>query len=266
MVRRGSGVQIPETAPYFAQYIMITPENPSAAATNYLAGFRQAEYWGGHTLGDGDAIRPVEPVVDTHSKRTALDALNTYVRSGGARIPPFMLDEPYRYGDTFDANDFPPGSIFWMDCEMYGRPLSARPDAAPAADNPAILDRLGAIGTTQTIAWPDGATYESYASWGVTARTKKGQILLHEVTVPRVSLTSEGTLVRESTRIEAWPAQHTIGKVEHEVGPGLEVMGRMLRMYRCAAGRPRPTRRRTVFGVSPGAALAGRLRPAHITS
>jgi hypothetical protein len=177
-----------------------------------------------------------------------------------------MLDEPYRHGKIFDAREHPPGTVFWMDYEIYAATLPLQPEAAPDAGSPATLNPLEAIGTAQSIAWPDGATYISCASWGVTARAKKNQALLYEVTLPAIHITPGGMVAAEPSRIVSWLPQRIVGEVEHEIGPGLEVMGRLLRIYRCASGEPGQRRRHAHLADALGQLVPGSLRPAHHTS
>jgi hypothetical protein len=167
MVRKGSGVQIPATAPFL--FVLMIERYPIAVADldDREAGLVHDKYWLGHTIGRGET----HPVPDIRTSRIALAIADLRLTRFGLLADDFYPTHSFLHGRTFDAGDHPDGTIVRIEEEHLVTAVAYEPIDVEnfAGVRPAVRERIEDGDTI--VATGDHFDYVHTINVGVVGRT-----------------------------------------------------------------------------------------------
>ncbi len=221
-----------------------------------IAEYLNPNYWGGHTLGHGEALDTFEMSLPRSANRFAKRAIHSRVR--GTSVFP---QHTFRTGEVFDPSAYRPGTVvLFREDVLHGQsvlPEYSLDELAAQEVPPRPTETVPSFGmATPFIGANDGKRqFMSRVYWGVVPRESDDSFL---TAVPAL-----GVAAREAGALAILPftaksAPITVGETMHKEHTRF-ASGRLRRvniLHIVAYGIPEQQRRR-VFGFAARTALGG---------
>ncbi|HSX29570.1 MAG TPA: hypothetical protein VLE73_03360 [Candidatus Saccharimonadales bacterium] len=220
----------------------MTEHIPETAIQPYLS----PQYWDGHLFGDGDNS-PSVPLTD-HSTKNEVKAsleLMKYVARGAGKLALRQFID----GETFDANDYQPGTIIRTTQESLTSDGPNDPAYRPMTNfNSPDTPHRPRIATEEQVVEGHGYTYEvkQWVNVVVAAKRSGNGVLL----VPANVIDTEPALEKIVKSLHCGSKQFTVGTTYHFAGNN-ETLTRVSNLVVCISGGSR-RRKRNFLAWVPG--------------
>lgn len=232
---------------------MSHPDNPGAGPVELRL---KPEYWDGEVFGQGEVSDPnYTERVPVAVKRFALTSLGQYLARPEGRMSLGAIAE----GDTFDPNEYAPGTIVALNQEeLISLPHvfieGEMPEGPTPVPNKTIPYNKAQVGKTMEMIGLGSTGYAQWTEWGVivSSRWRKSH---HLFTPANLEAINNVPAVRMTA---LYSGSITIGKVLHHGIGKVESLRRTNALEICARGKTttsrddewRPWRWRPEFGGS----------------